>query len=73
MHGLLADSNADTFTEGFERLIHTLKSLLLSVALINRHLTVEEAVSLSRLEQEYQVCQQIEMTFSLYFCDKSFF
>lgn len=40
---------------GFERLIHTLKSLILSVALVDRHLTVEEVVSLSRLEQEYQI------------------
>lgn len=40
---------------GFERLVNTLKSLLLSIALVERNITVEEAVSLSRLEQEYQI------------------
>lgn len=40
---------------GYERLVNTLKSLLLSIALVERRLTVEEAVSLSRLEQEYQI------------------
>nr|XP_039265793.1 ATP synthase mitochondrial F1 complex assembly factor 2-like [Styela clava] len=42
---------------GFERLLSTLKSLLLSIALVERSITVEEAVSLSRLEQEYQISQ----------------
>uniref|UniRef100_H2ZQP5 ATP synthase mitochondrial F1 complex assembly factor 2 n=1 Tax=Ciona savignyi TaxID=51511 RepID=H2ZQP5_CIOSA len=40
---------------GFERMVSTLKSLILPLALIDREISVEEAVSLSRLEQEYQI------------------
>ena len=35
--------------------METLKSFILSVALIDNHLTVETAVHLSRLELEFQV------------------
>lgn len=40
---------------GLEFVINQLKSLVLSFALIDRHLNVEEAVLLSRLEEEYQI------------------
>ncbi|CAL8381621.1 ATP synthase mitochondrial F1 complex assembly factor 2 [Gadus morhua] len=40
---------------GLEFVITQLKSVVLSLALIDRHLTVEEAVLLSRLEEEYQI------------------
>lgn len=40
---------------GLEYVISQLKSLILSFGLIDRHLTVEQAVLLSRLEEEYQV------------------
>ena len=43
------------FCPGLEFVITQLKSVVLSLALIDRHLTVEEAVLLSRLEEEYQV------------------
>lgn len=36
-------------------MITQLKSVVLSLAMIDRHLTVEQAVLLSRLEEEYQV------------------
>lgn len=36
-------------------MINQLKSFILSMGLIDRHITVEEAVLLSRLEEEYQV------------------
>lgn len=40
---------------GIEYVITQLKSLILSMGLIDRHITVEKAVLLSRLEEEYQV------------------
>ncbi|XP_028912234.1 ATP synthase mitochondrial F1 complex assembly factor 2 isoform X1 [Ornithorhynchus anatinus] len=41
--------------QGIEFVITQLKSMVLSLGLIDRHLTVEEAVLLSRLEEEYQI------------------
>uniref|UniRef100_A0A8D2LTU8 ATP synthase mitochondrial F1 complex assembly factor 2 n=1 Tax=Varanus komodoensis TaxID=61221 RepID=A0A8D2LTU8_VARKO len=41
--------------QGIEYMITQLKSLILSMALLDRHLTVEQAVLLSRLEEEYQI------------------
>ncbi|XP_023664995.1 ATP synthase mitochondrial F1 complex assembly factor 2 isoform X1 [Paramormyrops kingsleyae] len=40
---------------GLEFIITQLKSLVLSFGLVDRHLTVEQAVLLSRLEEEYQI------------------
>ncbi|XP_005996758.1 ATP synthase mitochondrial F1 complex assembly factor 2 [Latimeria chalumnae] len=40
---------------GLEFVITQLKSIVLSLALIDRHLTVEKAVLLSRLEEAYQI------------------
>ncbi|XP_043945599.1 ATP synthase mitochondrial F1 complex assembly factor 2 [Protopterus annectens] len=40
---------------GLEFVITQLKSLILALGLIDRHLTVEKAVLLSRLEEEYQI------------------
>ncbi|XP_062859236.1 ATP synthase mitochondrial F1 complex assembly factor 2 isoform X2 [Trichomycterus rosablanca] len=40
---------------GLEYVINQLKSLILSFGLIDRRLTVEQAVLLSRLEEEYQI------------------
>lgn len=40
---------------GLEYVITQLKSVVLSLGIIDRHLTVEEAVLLSRLEEEYQI------------------
>ncbi|CAK8685267.1 unnamed protein product [Clavelina lepadiformis] len=42
---------------GLESMVGLLKSVILSLAVVNYHLTVEDAVSLSRLEQEYQVAK----------------
>lgn len=36
-------------------MITQLKSVVLSLGIIDRHLSVEQAVLLSRLEEEYQV------------------
>ncbi|NXA04199.1 ATPF2 factor, partial [Sapayoa aenigma] len=41
--------------QGIEFVITQLKSLILSMGLIDRHITVEKAVLLSRLEEEYQI------------------
>uniref|UniRef100_A0A452H4F0 ATP synthase mitochondrial F1 complex assembly factor 2 n=1 Tax=Gopherus agassizii TaxID=38772 RepID=A0A452H4F0_9SAUR len=41
--------------QGIEYVITQLKSLILSMGLIDRHIPVEKAVQLSRLEEEYQV------------------
>uniref|UniRef100_A0A670XVZ8 ATP synthase mitochondrial F1 complex assembly factor 2 n=1 Tax=Pseudonaja textilis TaxID=8673 RepID=A0A670XVZ8_PSETE len=41
--------------QGIEYLITQLKSLILSMSLVDKHLTVEQAVLLSRLEEEYQI------------------
>lgn len=43
------------FLAGFEYVITQLKSVVLSLGVIDRHLSVEQAVLLSRLEEEYQV------------------
>lgn len=40
---------------GLEYVITQLKSVLLSLGMIDRHLSVEQAVLLSRLEEEFQV------------------
>lgn len=40
---------------GLEYVITQLKSVVLSLGVIDRHLGVEQAVLLSRLEEEYQV------------------
>ncbi|XP_069502489.1 ATP synthase mitochondrial F1 complex assembly factor 2 [Ambystoma mexicanum] len=40
---------------GMEFVITHLKSLILAMGLLDRHLTVEKAVLLSRLEEEYQI------------------
>lgn len=40
---------------GLEYVITQLKSVVLSLGVIDRHLSVEQAVLLSRLEEEYQV------------------
>lgn len=42
---------------GLDFMISQLKSLVLSFGLIDRHLSVEQAVLLSRLEEEYQIQQ----------------
>ncbi|KAH0632042.1 hypothetical protein JD844_020066 [Phrynosoma platyrhinos] len=41
--------------QGIEYMITQLKSLVLSMCLLDKHLTVEQAVLLSRLEEEYQI------------------
>ncbi|XP_066496758.1 ATP synthase mitochondrial F1 complex assembly factor 2 [Tiliqua scincoides] len=62
----IPQSTKDTFTshlasyntwalQGIEYLITQLKSLILSMGLLEKHLTVEQAVLLSRLEEEYQI------------------
>lgn len=40
---------------GLQFVLDNLKSIVLTLALINKKITVEEAVKLSRLEQEYQI------------------
>ena len=40
---------------GLEYVITQLKSVVLAFALIDKHITVEQAVLLSRLEEEFQV------------------
>lgn len=49
-------------TLGLEFAVETLKSFILAMALTDNHLTVEKAVSLSRLELEFQVCENNEFT-----------
>lgn len=44
---------------GYENAIECLKSLVLTFALMDREITVEEAASLSRLETEFQVKQSL--------------
>lgn len=44
-----------SYPSGIEFIVAQLKSMLLTLGLIDRHLTVEQAVLLSRLEEEYQV------------------
>lgn len=52
------------FFAGFEYVITQLKSVVLSLGIIDRHLSVEKAVLLSRLEEEYQVGE-----WSIFFSD----
>lgn len=40
---------------GFTYAVDTLKSIILTFALIKQHISVEKAVLLSRLEEEYQM------------------
>lgn len=42
-------------SSGIEFVVTQLKSMVLTLGLIDLHLTVEQAVLLSRLEEEYQV------------------
>lgn len=49
---------------GIEYVITQLKSLILSMGLIDRHITVEKAVLLSRLEEEYQVNDVTEQPYN---------
>lgn len=49
------DYRISFFLAGFEYVITQLKSVVLSLGIIDRHLSVEKAVLLSRLEEEYQV------------------
>ena len=57
------------FPTGLEFAVETLKSFILAMALIDNHLTVEKAVSLSRLELEFQVWRSFlfvkEFTFDI--------
>jgi len=46
---------SNNFYAGLEFAVETLKSFILAMALIDNHLNVEKAVSLSRLELEFQV------------------
>uniref|UniRef100_A0A8C8Z8E8 ATP synthase mitochondrial F1 complex assembly factor 2 n=1 Tax=Prolemur simus TaxID=1328070 RepID=A0A8C8Z8E8_PROSS len=41
--------------QGIEFIVTQLKSMVLTLGLIDLHLTVEQAVLLSRLEEEYQI------------------
>ncbi|GAU93960.1 hypothetical protein RvY_05811 [Ramazzottius varieornatus] len=40
---------------GFQEISEALKSVILALALVERHISVETAVALSRLEEEYQI------------------
>ena len=42
---------------GLQHIVESLKSVILALALVDRHLNVETAVALSRLEEEYQVLE----------------
>ena len=54
---------------GLEYVITQLKSVVLSLGIIDRHLSVEQAVLLSRLEEEYQVGEkQNEFSIIYYVC-----
>lgn len=44
-----------TIFSGYQYAVDVVKSLIIILALVDRHITVEHAVLLSRLEQEYQV------------------
>lgn len=48
-------NNLGFFHVGLEYVITQLKSVVLSLGMIDRYLSVEQAVLLSRLEEEYQV------------------
>lgn len=49
---------------GIEFVVAQLKSMLLTLGLIDLRLTVEQAVLLSRLEEEYQVSSDISSYFN---------
>ncbi|OQV24744.1 ATP synthase mitochondrial F1 complex assembly factor 2 [Hypsibius exemplaris] len=42
---------------GLQAIVEGLKSVILALAVVDRHLSVETAVALSRLEEEYQIAQ----------------
>ena len=48
-------NHSNNFYAGLEFAVETLKSFILAMALIDNRLNVEKAVSLSRLELEFQV------------------
>lgn len=50
--------------QGIEFVVAQLKSMLLTLGLIDLRLTVEQAVLLSRLEEEYQVSSDISSYFN---------
>ena len=47
---------------GFTFGIDAIKSVLLMTAIVDKKATVEDAVKLSRLEVEFQVCLKIRIT-----------
>lgn len=49
------NSYSDWSLLGFQHCVETLKSLALTLALVDRHLTVERAVYLSQLERAFQI------------------
>ncbi|XP_030841010.1 ATP synthase mitochondrial F1 complex assembly factor 2, partial [Strongylocentrotus purpuratus] len=49
------ETHSDWALVGYENAIECLKSLVLTFALMDREITVEEAASLSRLETEFQI------------------
>lgn len=49
-------------------MITQLKSLILAMSLVDKHLTVEQAVVLSRLEEEYQVNLTIQQVLYIPVC-----
>ena len=55
--GWALDPDLACIPAGIEFVVTQLKSMVLTLGLIDRHLTVEQAVLLSRLEEEYQVRQ----------------
>jgi len=60
---------------GYNYAVDTIKSVVLILALMDKHITVERCVQLSRLEQDFQVCirkgfQQI--FFNSFYCVKFF-
>lgn len=48
---------------GFQSGVETLKSLIIMLALVDKEISVENAVKLARLEQEFQVHLPQECTF----------
>lgn len=58
---------------GLEFVISQLKSILLSLGMVDRYLTVEQAVLLSRLEEEYQVGKvHLSSFYKILFCFSDF-
>ncbi len=54
VHSLDRDC-VDYFLPGYQQSVESLKSVLLTTALVDRLISVERAVHLSRLETEFQV------------------